>query len=81
MTIALYYDIDNAIMNLQEEITLTFPEGKVTLPLVNFLRLTVVYLTQLLPDFYAETKSDSLKDFWKWLGPKLGLEEGKSVLL
>lgn len=71
-------------MELQDKITLTFDNKgrqQVTLPLVNFLRLTVVYLTKLLPDFYAETKSDSLRDFWKWLEPKLGLGGDKNVLL
>lgn len=66
---------------MEEEITLNFDGKQVKLPLKNFLRITFFHLIRLLPEYYAEKKSDSLKDFIKWTENKLGLGKGKSLLL
>lgn len=68
-------------MNLDEPITLTITNDQtVTLPLVNFLRLTVVYLRQLKMEYLEQEKNPTLAGFDVWLVNRLGMK-GKNVLL
>lgn len=68
-------------MDLDEEITLTAKDTRIKLPLRNLLRLTLVYLMKMLPEYYEQTKDPSVKDYWQWVANKLGLKKGDSVLL
>ena len=67
-------------MDLNEPMTLTDAEGKsVTLPLVNFLRLTVVKMQDLFIQYQQETKQSDIVGFNKWIKDKLDMT-GKHVL-
>lgn len=70
-------------MNFDEEITITQGKKQIKLPLRNFLRLTMVYLQKILPEYYEdpEHKSNSIDEFIKWIYNKLGVEPGEGILL
>ena len=70
-------------MDLNESIKLVSKDGKIELPLINLLRITVVYLIRMLPEFYEDPnkQSNSIQEFMKWIEPKLGLGKGKSLLM
>lgn len=68
-------------MDLDECITLTTQDGNCQLPLKNLLRLTLVYMQKMLPEYYEQTTNPSVKDYWIWVSQKLDLKKGDSVLL
>jgi len=70
-------------MNLDEKIRLVAEDGEIHLPIKNLLRITMVHLTKLLPEFYEDPdkQSNSINEFWKWIEKRLGMGKGKTVLM
>ena len=67
-------------MNLEETISLHEGEKYIELKKLNLLRLTMVYMQEMLPTFYEETKQEKISDFMKWLASKLDLKKGDAIL-
>ena len=70
-------------MDLEKVIKISQGDKFIELPLKNFLRLQMVYLQKLLPEYYEdpEHKSNSIDEFFKWLKVRLDVGEGDSILL
>ena len=70
-------------MDLEKVIKISQGDKFVELPLQNLLRITMVYLVKLFPEYYEdpEHKSNSIDEFVKWVYKKLGVREGESILL
>ena len=70
-------------MNLEQVIKISEGDKFIELPLQNLLRITMVHLSKLLPEYYEdpEHKSNSIDEFVKWIYKKLGVKEGESILL
>lgn len=67
-------------MNLEEPIKLHEGDKYIKLPLKNLLRLTMVYVTEMLPSFYEETKQEKISEFMNWIVEKLELKKEDTVL-
>ena len=71
------------LMDLEKVIKISQGDKYVELPLKNYLRIVMVHLVKLLPEYYEdpEHKSNSIDEFFKWLKVKLDVGEGDSILL
>ena len=70
-------------MDLKQKIILYEGETSIELPLKNYLRIMMVHMEKLLPEFYEDPnkQSNSINEFFRWLKIKLEIKEGESVLL
>ena len=66
---------------MDELITLHQGDKSIELPLINLLRLTMVHLTKMLPEYYEQSDDKTISGFWKWIESKIGMGKGTSVLM
>lgn len=67
-------------IDLDKKIRLTEGEKFIELPMKNFLRLFMVYINRLLPDYYDAKQSNNIKDFFTYMEEILETKD-KDVLL
>ena len=70
-------------MDINAPIEITDQNGKVTLPLANLLRLTVVYMRQFMEEYGQTHDKKGANEFLDWIKyEKLGVSrDGGKVLL
>ena len=69
-------------MDLDETLLLNDAEGKeIQLPLKNLLRITMVKLMPFFLQYQEETKDSTISGFNTWIGEKLNMGSGVTVLL
>lgn len=70
-------------MDINQEIELTGNKGKISLPMINLLRLTVVHLRKLVDEYGQTNDTTQIKKFFDWvLHEKMGVSrDGGKVLL
>lgn len=70
-------------MDLEQVIKLHQKDKYIELSLKNFLRVMMVHMDKLLPEFYEDPniESNSINSFWKWLKVRLDVKEGEQILL
>lgn len=67
-------------MDLNESMTILADGKTVTLPLINFLRITLVKMQPLMLQYQEETKQSNISGFYEWMREKLEMK-GANVLL
>ena len=69
-------------MDINDQIELTGEKGRITLPLINLLRLTAVYLKEFINEYGQNNDNKGAKEFFDWiLHEKLGVSKDRGKVL
>lgn len=67
-------------LDLHKNITLSGEDTSIELPLINCLRIFMVYMQKLLPDYYEAKQSNNIKDFFSYLEEVLETKD-KTIIM